>query len=407
MNEGNNPVAVWVVDRSGNRKSFETSVILDTVVPILSILKEVGGTETANDTVKVEGRVDDYSRITVNNEEFSPDWEGNFAVDVPLELGQNNIQVDAYDDAGNVTSYRATVTRIEKPKFSIPIPVIAAAVLLLGGIIFFVVKKIRDSQYEYEDDDDDDDDDNDDGEYEDDNSDDEEDDNGFSGDNPADNADDISSEHRVKEDGSGLGNIPRRESGGSRKKNLKPSKFRPHKIKNKRQEIISIAYYALLLIVTIVIFNYVILLGTTSSGSMEPTLRVGNFCVYNALAYTASEPERGDIIMFNFAKDGREVAYVKRVIGIPGDKIQFLDGYVIINGQTVNESAYIPENVETNCERSFEVPENSYFVMGDNRENSYDSRYWENPYVPRKEIRGKFMFSSDFPITVKEFFASL
>ena len=82
---------------------------------------------------------------------------------------------------------------------------------------------------------------------------------------------------------------------------------------------------------------------------------------------------------------------VKRVIGVLGDVISFKDGYVFINNEMLDESAYIPHTVKTNSEKQFVVPEDCCFVLGDNREKSLDSREFENPYIPRSDIQGKYM----------------
>lgn len=143
----------------------------------------------------------------------------------------------------------------------------------------------------------------------------------------------------------------------------------------------------LLVVFVLFLFTFVLFLGTASSGSMENTIKTGDVCVANRLAYISREPQRGDIIYFR--RDGK--TYGKRVVGIAGDTIEFVDGYVYINGKRYVED-YIPESVETNCNKTFEVPANHVFVMGDNREDSYDSRQWEEPYVSEEDIIAKYLF---------------
>lgn len=138
------------------------------------------------------------------------------------------------------------------------------------------------------------------------------------------------------------------------------------------------------------LFAFVLKHGVIPSGSMEPTLNVGDVAVVNGLAYLTKEPQRGDIVIFRTEETGKD-DLIKRVIGVPGDSLMFVDGKLYINGELMIEE-YVPENMETDSFRDFdEVPENCYFMMGDNRENSFDSRNWENPYVPKKNIKGKML----------------
>jgi signal peptidase I len=135
------------------------------------------------------------------------------------------------------------------------------------------------------------------------------------------------------------------------------------------------------------VFIFVVAFGFTfaTSGSMEPTIMVHDITVVSKLSYISRQPQRGDVIAFKKNK----TMYGKRIIGIAGDKIEFHDGYTYINGELYDESAYLGEDVETNCLATFEVPERCVFVMGDNRENSKDSRMWDDPYVKISDIKGK------------------
>lgn len=119
------------------------------------------------------------------------------------------------------------------------------------------------------------------------------------------------------------------------------------------------------------------------SGSMEPTLMTHDYAIFQCIDKNIST---GDIVCF---KDEEGATVGKRIIGIPGDFIEFHNGNVYVNGSLLDESAYLDESVESNCARSFSVPENSYFVLGDNREDSYDSRFWKQPFVPSSAIKGK------------------
>ena len=105
--------------------------------------------------------------------------------------------------------------------------------------------------------------------------------------------------------------------------------------------------------------------------------------------------KRGDAVIFISDEFAGEY-FGKRVIGLPGDTIEFKNGYVVLNGEYLDESAYIPDDVETNYSETFVVPANCYFMLGDNREYSDDSRYWNNPYIPREKIKGVYMGHIDF-----------
>ena len=162
------------------------------------------------------------------------------------------------------------------------------------------------------------------------------------------------------------------------------------------------------------------------SGSMIPTLEVGDFILVNKYDYglrlpvvgtkilSVGEPERGDVMVFK-EPNNPDINFIKRVIGLPGDTIRYVDKRLTINGQPVmqqfvaqmsgSESLYrlYDETVDGRTHRIrkdlglplskngvWTVPENSYFVMGDNRDRSNDSRYWG--FVPEQNIVGKAVY---------------
>ncbi len=141
---------------------------------------------------------------------------------------------------------------------------------------------------------------------------------------------------------------------------------------------IAICFLAAVFINTFIIVN-----ANVPSGSMENTIMTGDRLFANRLAYAFSDPERFDIVVFKFP-DNREKLYVKRIIGLPGDTVSIIDGAVYINGEVIDEP-YIKEPFYGSF-GTYNVPEGHYFVLGDNRRISVDSRSWENTFVPEKDI---------------------
>ena len=142
------------------------------------------------------------------------------------------------------------------------------------------------------------------------------------------------------------------------------------------------------------------------SGSMIPTLQIGDHILVNKLAYgvripfleeymlTFAKPQRGDVVVFIFPED-RSKDFIKRVVGVAGDSVEVRGKKVYINGKQVDDphahfegddpqTAGLPSRDDYGPRT---VPENHIFVMGDNRDRSYDSRFWG--YVDLNEVRGK------------------
>ncbi|MFR8088397.1 MAG: signal peptidase I [Lachnospirales bacterium] len=131
---------------------------------------------------------------------------------------------------------------------------------------------------------------------------------------------------------------------------------------------------------------------TVYGSSMAPTLENGEMILMNKFIYRFTEPQRGDIIVFTYDDPIQGEEYlIKRVIGLPGDTIEIMDGMVYINGTAYDESKYLEMSTEISGDISypFLVPEDSYFVMGDNRANSKDSRFSEVGAVSKDQIVGK------------------
>ena len=171
----------------------------------------------------------------------------------------------------------------------------------------------------------------------------------------------------------------------------------PHHHKEKQetigQEILSyIKILAVAVIVAFLFTRFIIVNAQVPSGSMENTILTGDRLIGFRLAYLFHEPERGDIVIFKYPDDEKQ-NFVKRVIGIPGDVVQIIHGKVYVNGNELDEP-YLREPMNDNEEEQvFVVPEGHYFVMGDNRNDSLDSRYWKTSnYVSEKKILAKVIF---------------
>ena len=128
------------------------------------------------------------------------------------------------------------------------------------------------------------------------------------------------------------------------------------------------------------------------SESMQPTLAVGDRLVVEKLSYEVHRPRRGDIVVFKappaLIEQTLKADLIKRVIGIPGDVIEIKYGKVSVNGLTVDES-YLVGRADYGY-GPVTIPPNQYFVLGDNRDHSYDSRYWG--FVPLRAIVGRAAF---------------
>lgn len=148
--------------------------------------------------------------------------------------------------------------------------------------------------------------------------------------------------------------------------------------------------FASALVVALLLKNYVIINADIPTGSMENTIMPGNRLIGSRLSYLKDGPERGDIVIFRYP-DNEEELYVKRVIGLPGETVDIRDGYIYIGGSEVplTEDYLKEEWTVATGDYHFQVPEDSYLMLGDNRNDSWDARYWNNTYVQREKILGK------------------
>jgi signal peptidase I len=167
---------------------------------------------------------------------------------------------------------------------------------------------------------------------------------------------------------------------------------------------------AIAFVLAVLIRSFLFQAFSIPSGSMERTLLIGDYLLVNKLSYgirnpltnkvviPIGKPHRGDVVVFIFPQDTTK-DYIKRIIGLPGDKVQVINKKVYINNKVLNtpqarydDSLIIPpphSPIESPRDNfgPVEVPPNSYFVMGDNRDHSYDSRFWG--FVPMRDLKGK------------------
>ena len=144
------------------------------------------------------------------------------------------------------------------------------------------------------------------------------------------------------------------------------------------------------LVFVLLVNQFLLINARIPTSSMENTIMIDDQIFGSRLAYKGSSPERYDIVIFKYPDD-RSKLFIKRVIGLPGETVMIVDGKVYIDGSTTPlDDSFCPET-PLGTFGPFTVPENSYFVMGDNRNNSNDSRFWTNTFVPIEDILGKAM----------------
>lgn len=148
-------------------------------------------------------------------------------------------------------------------------------------------------------------------------------------------------------------------------------------------------------VIAFVLNTFIIANSKVPTGSMETTIMAGDRVIGSRLSYTFGQPDRGDISIFIYPDDeaiGVKTYYVKRVIGMPGDTVDIVDGKIYINNSDIPlDEPYLHEEMDPEPPQHFEVPENSYFMMGDNRNHSNDGRRWNNKYVNEDKMVAKVM----------------
>ncbi len=165
--------------------------------------------------------------------------------------------------------------------------------------------------------------------------------------------------------------------------------MKPNKQNSIGKEILDYLIMLVIVFGVVLLINHVLLINARiPSSSMENTIMTGDRVFGNRLAYVKNDPERFDIIIFKYP-DNEKDYYIKRIIGLPGETVNIVDGKVYINdSQTPLDDSFVAEEPLGDA-GPYVVPEDSYFVLGDNRNHSNDSRFWVNTFVSKEEILGK------------------
>jgi len=223
---------------------------------------------------------------------------------------------------------------------------------------------------------------------------------------------------------------PRRKIEAEGLKKQSQGNVEEEKIQNALKEPLLVEYarsFFPIILIVLLLRSFLIEPFRIPSGSMIPTLQVGDFILVNKYSYgirlpllgskiiEIGEPKRGDIVVFRFPDDP-SIDYIKRVIGLPGDRISYMDKTVYINGKPARQETLgvytgmgsvrgmsgashriehldsvdheiLVQMMRRSIDGEFEVPAGHYFVMGDNRDNSNDSRFWGT--VPEENLIGK------------------
>jgi signal peptidase I len=131
-----------------------------------------------------------------------------------------------------------------------------------------------------------------------------------------------------------------------------------------------------------------------SGASMEPNVSQSNYLIIDELTYRFREPVRGEVVVFRYPGD-KSTFYIKRILGLPNEQVDIENGSLFINGVKIEESEYL-KGIGTSGTVHTLLRANEYFVMGDNRSNSYDSRAWgplEKKYVVGRALLRLFPFN--------------
>lgn len=178
-----------------------------------------------------------------------------------------------------------------------------------------------------------------------------------------------------------------------RKKVYSDRKGRPEKIEKKNSKILDflgmVLYCAVVVVIMFFVIKYVGQRTVVIGHSMETTLQDGDNLITDKITYRFKNPKRFDIIVFPYEENGKQLL-IKRIIGMPGETVQIKDGYVYINNHKLSEH-FCDEKINDPGEAAnpIHLGEGEYFVLGDNRNNSKDSRFASVGNIKREEITGR------------------
>lgn len=145
--------------------------------------------------------------------------------------------------------------------------------------------------------------------------------------------------------------------------------------------------YAAVIIMTVILFHYVFMLSFVPTESMAGTINAGDHIICSRYGVEEEDIQRYDVLVF-MPPDDPEMFYIKRVIGLPGETLEVRDGKVYADGQELDDS-FTNGSQNRKGDGVYRVPEGCYFFLGDNRNNSNDSRFWKQKYVPAANIKAK------------------
>lgn len=146
-----------------------------------------------------------------------------------------------------------------------------------------------------------------------------------------------------------------------------------------------IVFILVLFVLMLIVLNKVVFILHVPSVSMEPTMNVNEEFVTKVVG-PDDEITYG---IYGFYSEEEDTMMVKRIVGLPGDEIEFVDGKMFRNNEAIDEDYVLYDAYFT---EKFSVPEGHYLMLGDNRADSFDARYWANTYIPREDIVGKVLF---------------